>query len=94
MIEFNPVRSYQIHHKEEMTALLEQRTARWLTIGLSTAMSQLAAFGASEHELRGARRFVEIFLNLPETTDTIARYPERTLSSFDQGTSIKPEPKK
>lgn len=83
MADFNPQLSFQTFHKEETQELLRQREARWFTLSLNAALSQMAHSGAEAAELRGARRLIDALLNLPEKPGEARSYPKKELSTYD-----------
>lgn len=84
MTEFNPKQSFQTFHKEETQELLRQREARWFTLSLNAALSQMAHAGAEAAELRGARRLIDALLNLPDKPTEGRSYPVKELLTYDK----------
>ena len=88
MSDFSPKSQFILYHKEEAEALHQQSSERWFKISLNSALAQLAIHGASSDELKGARAFIDVLLNLPLTTK-IERLPIKTLEVL--GTEPSPE---
>lgn len=91
MTEFSPKNLFQSLHKDEVEALQAQRSERWLKLAFSAAMAELACRGASSDEIKGARAFVDVLLNLPDT-QKLERLPIKSLEVLGRETI--PEPPK
>jgi hypothetical protein len=98
MNEFNPKAQFLLYHKPEAELLQQQSAERWFKISLSSALAELAGRGANPDELKGARAFISVLLNLPEQL-TITKLPIKSLEVLgrepaDQPPSTTPKQEK
>ena len=83
MTELDPKSQFQAFHPEEATQLQANRESRWLKTSLLYTLANMTHQGATEAELRGARRFVSVLLNLWEKASPPVTYPVKTLDTFE-----------
>jgi hypothetical protein len=91
MTEFSPKNLFQSLHKDETEALQRERSERWMKLAFTAALAELACRGASSDEIKGARAFVDVLLNLPDT-QKLERIPIKSLEVL--GRETVPEPLK
>lgn len=80
---FSPKEQYQKYQSDSARALQDVTNSKWLRVSLDAALAQLAAIGADNRELRGARRLIEILLELPEKDTPTSSIPPITLEILD-----------
>ncbi len=66
MKTLSPTIQFQTAHKAEAESLTVAVRERWMAVSLTHAIASMSIGGATKEELIGARKFVEIFLNLAE----------------------------
>ena len=80
---FSPKEQYQLYQPDSALALAENTNKKWLRVSLDAALAQLSASGAENLELRGARRFIEVLLDLPEKETKLGKLPPLKLNTYD-----------
>ncbi len=66
MLTLSPKIQFQTAHKSESENLMKAVRERWMSIALTNALASMSIGGATKDELNGARKFIEVFLNLAE----------------------------
>ena len=80
---FSPKEQYQKFQVESATELVMHTNSKWLRVSLDAALAQMSAAGAENLELRGARRFIEVLLDLAEKNTPLGKLPKIELTTFD-----------
>ena len=80
---FSPKDDFQKYNTPAAKELQSHTNSPWLRVSLDAALSQLAAVGADNRELRGARRFIETLLDLPEKDTPAGKLPQIKLETYD-----------
>lgn len=80
-IILHPKAQYQAYHGTEREAWLKIARARETQLTMAYALSEMAALGFSQEQIRGANTFVQIVLNMGENPPPPMqeRYPPQPL---------------
>lgn len=70
---------FQTSRKEDSETLAQQVASPWMRTAMVYTLSQMALSGATQDELRGAKTFINTFLNLSEQPPETQNYPAKTL---------------
>jgi hypothetical protein len=79
MTTFSPKQQFRDYHPDAAQELGKQHDKRWFCLALTHALAQVAAVGATQEEMMGARRFVQTLLNLFEESESLPQFPKREL---------------
>ena len=80
---FSSKEQYQRYQTDSAAELVMHTNSKWLRVSLDAALAQMSAGGAENLELRGARRFIEILLDLAEKNTPLGKLPKIELTTFD-----------
>lgn len=80
---FSPKEQFQRFQPDSAESLAINANQKWLRVSLDSSLAQLAAVGASNAELMGARRLITTLLDLSETNTKFGKLPQIKLETYD-----------
>lgn len=84
MTPLSPASSFRIRHKESADAFAQQADAKWLRDGADYALSELGYQGASQEELKGVQRYLDILFSQHSEPPTAPKLPDKSaLPSYE-----------
>lgn len=72
MLTLSPHHQFLSANAKEAEALKMATTERWMAVALTHALASMSIGGATKDELNGARKFIDILLNLAEPIKPLA----------------------
>lgn len=90
---FDPKGDFRKFQEAHAATLREESQKGWFKTSITYALAELANRGATDQEINGANRFVELLNGLAEDKIEIRRFPVKTLEFMDGGKTKKKDEK-
>ena len=89
-MSFNPKSDFAKHQPDFASTLRAESQKGWFKTSVAYALADLANRGATDQEINGANRFIEILNGLAEDEVKMQRLPVKSLEFLDRDADKQP----